>query len=78
MAKNKHCLLDVTPSSVEKLQYAQYAPIVVFVDVDSRSRLRDLRSKAGVSSSTSSVSTKKLLDQAARIKKHYSHLLTGW
>lgn len=76
MAKNQHCLLDITPGSVEKLQYAQYAPIVILIDVDSRSRLRDLRSKSRINT-TNNVSTKKLIEQAHRIKKHYAHLLTG-
>jgi tight junction protein 1 len=76
MAKNQHCLLDITPGSVEKLQYAQYAPIVILIDVDSRSRLRDLRTKSGIASANN-VSTKKLIEQSHRIKKHYSHLLTG-
>ncbi len=74
MGKNKHCVLDVTPSSVEKLQYAQYCPIVVYLSVESRSRLRSLR---GAFSQSASKSGKKLLEQSQRIAKHYSHLFTG-
>ncbi|CAD5206694.1 unnamed protein product [Bursaphelenchus okinawaensis] len=70
---DKHCVLNIGPCSVEKLQAAQYAPIVILIDVDSRSRIRELRSKAGVTTS----SARKLLDQSAKIKKHYPHLLTA-
>ncbi|VDM98934.1 unnamed protein product [Thelazia callipaeda] len=49
---NKHCVLDVSPGSVERLQLAQYAPIVIFIDVESRSRIRDLRSKAATLDAT--------------------------
>lgn len=69
----KHCLLDVSPGSVERLQLAQYAPIVILIDVDSRSRIRELRSKAGASM----VSSRKLIEQTHKIKKHYSHILTA-
>ncbi|KAM3721963.1 Tight junction protein [Dirofilaria immitis] len=48
IAANKHCVLDVSPGSVERLQLAQYAPIVIFIDVEGRNRIRELRSKAGV------------------------------
>uniref|UniRef100_A0A0R3RV22 PDZ domain-containing protein n=1 Tax=Elaeophora elaphi TaxID=1147741 RepID=A0A0R3RV22_9BILA len=73
IATNKHCVLDVSPGSVERLQLAQYAPIVIFIDVESRSRIRELRSKAGASA----ISSKKLVEQAHKIKKHYSYLLTA-
>ncbi|EFO28081.2 hypothetical protein LOAG_00393 [Loa loa] len=73
IAANKHCVLDVSPGSVERLQLAQYAPIVIFIDVESRSRIRELRSKAGAAT----ISSKKLAEQAHKIKKHYSYLLTA-
>ncbi|CAG9539268.1 unnamed protein product [Cercopithifilaria johnstoni] len=73
IASNKHCVLDVSPGSVERLQLAQYAPIVIFIDVESRSRIRELRNKAGASA----ISSKKLVEQAHKIKKHYSYLLTA-
>uniref|UniRef100_A0A1I7S7E3 Tight junction protein ZO-1 n=2 Tax=Bursaphelenchus xylophilus TaxID=6326 RepID=A0A1I7S7E3_BURXY len=70
---DKHCVLNIGPCSVEKLQAAQYAPIVILIDVDSRSRIRELRAKAGVAT----ISARKLLDYSTKIKKHYSHLLTA-
>ncbi|TKR93669.1 hypothetical protein L596_008082 [Steinernema carpocapsae] len=73
IANNKHCVLDVSPPSVEKLQLAQYAPIVILIDVDGKSRVRELRNRAGAPS----LSTRKLLEETAYIKKHYSHLLTA-
>uniref|UniRef100_A0A0N5A8Y0 Tight junction protein ZO-1 n=1 Tax=Syphacia muris TaxID=451379 RepID=A0A0N5A8Y0_9BILA len=73
ISSNKHCLLDVSPASVERLQLAQYAPIVILIDVDSRSRIRELRNKAGASL----VSSRKLMEQTHKIKKYYSHVLTA-
>ncbi|VDN07633.1 unnamed protein product [Thelazia callipaeda] len=55
---------DNCKGSVERLQLAQYAPIVIFIDVESRSKIRDLRSKAGAST------TKVLMEQTHKIKKH--------
>lgn len=73
MAAHKHCVLNISPGSVERLQLAQYAPIVILIDVDSRSRIRELRSKAG----STTLSARKLIEQSSKIKKHHSHLLTG-
>uniref|UniRef100_A0A1I8BIT7 PDZ domain-containing protein n=1 Tax=Meloidogyne hapla TaxID=6305 RepID=A0A1I8BIT7_MELHA len=73
MASQKHCVLCVSPASVERLQLAQYAPIVVLIDVESRSRVRDLRAKAGVTTQTA----RKLVEQAQKLKRQYSHLLTA-
>lgn len=73
MTAQKHCVLSISPESVERLQLAHYAPIVILIDVDSRSRIRELRSKAG----SATLSARKLLEQNLKIKKHYSYLLTG-
>lgn len=73
IAASKHCVLNISPGSVERLQLAQYAPIVVLIDVDSRSRIRELRSKAGVATS----SARKMMEEASKVKKQYAHLLTG-
>ncbi|VDK48397.1 unnamed protein product [Anisakis simplex] len=73
IATKKHCVLDVSPSSVERLQLAQYAPIVILIDVESRTRIRELRAK----SAAPSLSSRKLVEQMHKIKKHCSHLLTA-
>uniref|UniRef100_A0A0N5A4W5 Tight junction protein ZO-1 n=1 Tax=Parastrongyloides trichosuri TaxID=131310 RepID=A0A0N5A4W5_PARTI len=71
--QSKHALLNVSPESVEKLSYAQYAPIVIMVDVESRSRIKELRHKAG----GVQLSSKKLIEQSNKIKKTYGHLLSA-
>ena len=40
----KHALLDVTPSAVDKLNYAQLYPIVVFTRTMSKSIVKECRS----------------------------------
>uniref|UniRef100_A0A915DYD1 PDZ domain-containing protein n=1 Tax=Ditylenchus dipsaci TaxID=166011 RepID=A0A915DYD1_9BILA len=55
----------ISPGSVERLQLAQYAPIVVLIDVDSRNRIRDLRSKSGATT----LSAKKLMEQGVQNQK---------
>lgn len=83
IASMKHCVLDISIESVERLQLAQYAPIVVFLDVDGRSKIREIRKK----SNAPHLSSRKLAEHAGQIKKHHSHLLsatidatheTGW
>uniref|UniRef100_A0A158P6K2 PDZ domain-containing protein n=1 Tax=Angiostrongylus cantonensis TaxID=6313 RepID=A0A158P6K2_ANGCA len=73
IAAGKHCVLDISLESVERLQLAQYAPIVVLIDVDGRSRIREIRKKLNAPH----VSSKKLAEQAAQIKKYHSHLLSA-
>lgn len=73
MANQRHCVLSISPGSVERLSLAQYAPIVILIDVDSRNRIRDLRAKSGAST----LSARKLMEQASKLKKQHSHLLTG-
>lgn len=75
MNKNKHCLLDVTPHSVEKLQYAQYCPIVIYINVDSRSRLKELRKNHSKTAATKS--SRKLMEDSLKIQKSYNYLFTG-
>lgn len=62
---NKHAILNVSPCSVERLVLSQYAPIVILLDLESRSRIRTLRSKAGATTR----SARELLEQSAKIKK---------
>ncbi|GMT28474.1 hypothetical protein PFISCL1PPCAC_19771 [Pristionchus fissidentatus] len=73
IANGKHCILDITMESVERLQMAQYAPIVILIDVESRSRLREIRKKM----EAPRISSKLLAEETAAIKKNYSHLLSA-
>ncbi len=43
MDRGKHALLDVTPSAVDKLNYAQFYPIVIFTRTDSKQAIKDCR-----------------------------------
>ncbi|XP_074060158.1 tight junction protein ZO-3 isoform X2 [Macrotis lagotis] len=72
--KNKHTLLDVTPSAVERLNYVQYYPIVVFCAPESRAGLKSLRQWLAP---TSRKSSRRLYAQAAKLKKYHSHLFTA-
>uniref|UniRef100_A0A8C0EZ16 Tight junction protein 3 n=1 Tax=Bubo bubo TaxID=30461 RepID=A0A8C0EZ16_BUBBB len=41
--KDKHALLDITPSAVERLNYVQYYPVVVFCEPESRQGIKAMR-----------------------------------
>lgn len=73
-AQDKHALLDVTPSAVERLNYVQYYPIVVFCAPESRSALKALRQWLAPASRRS---TRRLYAQAQKLWKHSDHLFTG-
>lgn len=44
MSKGKHALLDVAPNAVDKLNYAQFYPIVIFARADSKQTIKECRS----------------------------------
>uniref|UniRef100_A0AC35TZI5 Tight junction protein ZO-1 n=1 Tax=Rhabditophanes sp. KR3021 TaxID=114890 RepID=A0AC35TZI5_9BILA len=73
IGQNKHAVLNISPESVEKLSLAQYAPIVILIDIDSRSRVKELRQRAG----GIHISSKKLIEQSNKLKKRHGHLLSA-
>lgn len=44
MERGKHALLDVTPNAVDKLNYAQFYPIVILARADGKQTIKDCRS----------------------------------
>ncbi|PSN46427.1 hypothetical protein C0J52_15363 [Blattella germanica] len=47
MDRGKHALLDITPNAVDRLNYAQFYPIVIFLRAESKHVIKELR--AGLS-----------------------------
>lgn len=41
--KGRHALLDITPGAVDKLNYAQFYPVVIFLRADSKHTVKELR-----------------------------------
>nr|XP_031363009.1 tight junction protein ZO-3 [Lonchura striata domestica] len=72
--KNKHALLDITPSAVERLNYMQYYPVVVFCEPESRQGIKAMRQWLAPDSRKSS---RRLYAQANKMKKYCSHLFTA-
>ncbi|KAH0521426.1 Tight junction protein ZO-2 [Microtus ochrogaster] len=72
--QDKHALLDVTPKAVDLLNYTQWFPIVIFFNLDSRQAVKTIRQRL---SPTSNKSSRKLFDQANKLKKNCSHLFTA-
>ena len=71
--QRKHCVLDVTPNAVDRLNYAQYAPIVIMLRPESKAQVKELR---GRFAKTSNKSPRKLYEQAGKLEKAFSHLFT--
>ncbi|KAM6921520.1 tight junction protein ZO-3 [Xenentodon cancila] len=72
--KDKHPLLDITPTAVERLNYIQYHPMVIFLDPRSRKDVKAMRQKYNPDSNKSS---RRLYSQALKMKKHCSHLFSA-
>lgn len=74
LPQNKHALLDITPSAVERLNYVQYYPVVVFCEPESRQGIKAMRQWLAPDSRKSS---RRLYAQASKMKKYCSHLFTA-
>ncbi|XP_026554858.1 tight junction protein ZO-3 isoform X2 [Pseudonaja textilis] len=72
--QDKHALLDITPAAVERLNYVQYFPIVVFCEPDSRQGIKAMRQWLVPDSKKSS---RRLFAQSSKMQKHCSHLFTA-
>ncbi|KAL4216328.1 Tight junction protein ZO-2 [Mactra antiquata] len=74
ISRRKHCLLDVTPHNVDRLNFAQFYPIVVFLKSDCKTTVKELRTKWAKGSSKN---PKKLYEQSLKLDKFYQHLFTA-
>ncbi|KAG8003557.1 Tight junction protein ZO-3, partial [Nibea albiflora] len=72
--KDKHPLLDITPTAVERLNYIQYHPMVLFLDPHSRKDVKAMRQRYNPNSNKSS---RRLYTQALKLRKHCSHLFSA-
>uniref|UniRef100_A0A665TJA5 Tight junction protein 3 n=1 Tax=Echeneis naucrates TaxID=173247 RepID=A0A665TJA5_ECHNA len=72
--KDKHPLLDITPTAVERLNYIQYHPMVLFLDPHSRKDVKAMRQRYSPNSTKSS---RRLYSQALKMRKHCSHLFSA-
>ncbi|XP_068092235.1 tight junction protein ZO-2 isoform X3 [Hyperolius riggenbachi] len=72
--QDKHALMDVTPKAVDLLNYTQWFPIVVLFSPDSKQGVKTMRQRLCPQSNKSS---RKLYDQANKLKKTCAHLITA-
>ncbi|XP_075064750.1 tight junction protein 2 isoform X2 [Mixophyes fleayi] len=72
--QDKHALMDVTPKAVDLLNYTQWFPIVVLFNPDSKQGVKTMRHRL---CPTSNKSSRKLYDQANKLKKTCAHLITA-
>ncbi|KAI4456214.1 tight junction protein [Holotrichia oblita] len=74
ISTGKHALLDITPNAVERLNYAQLYPIVVFFKAETKMIIKQLRQGLPKSAHKSS---KKLLEQCQKLDKVWSHIFSS-
>ncbi|XP_034948893.1 tight junction protein ZO-1 isoform X2 [Chelonus insularis] len=74
MDRGKHALLDITPNAVDRLNYAQFYPIVIFLKAESKQIIKETR--AGLPKSAHK-SSKKLLEQSQKLDKIWGHVFSA-
>lgn len=74
MDRGKHALLDITPNAVDRLNYAQFYPIVIFLKADTKHSIKQLRHGIPKSAHKSS---KKLLEQCQKLDRIWSHVFSN-
>lgn len=72
----KHALLDITPSAVDRLNYAQFYPIVIFMRVENKSIVKELRNRSSTKN-TVHRSSRKLFEQSIKLEKIWHHVFTS-
>lgn len=72
--RDMHPLLDITPTAIERLNYIQYHPMVLFLDPHSRKDVKAMRQRYSPNSTKSS---RRLYSQALKLRKHCSHLFAA-
>uniref|UniRef100_A0A182F7Q1 Tight junction protein ZO-1 n=1 Tax=Anopheles albimanus TaxID=7167 RepID=A0A182F7Q1_ANOAL len=73
MDRGKHALLDVTPNAVDRLNYAQFYPIVLFLKAESKHTIKQMRQGLPKSAHKSS---KKLFEQCQKLERVWSHVFS--
>ncbi|XP_021706854.1 tight junction protein ZO-1 isoform X3 [Aedes aegypti] len=73
MDRGKHALLDITPNAVDRLNYAQFYPIVIFLKADTKHSIKQLRQGLPKSQHKSS---KKLFEQCQKLERLWSHVFS--
>ncbi|XP_044057307.1 tight junction protein ZO-1 isoform X8 [Siniperca chuatsi] len=71
--RDKHAVLDITPNAVDRLNYAQWYPIVVFLNPDTKQGVKNMRTRLCPESRKSA---RKLYDRALKLRKSNHHLFT--
>ncbi|XP_075431960.1 tight junction protein 1 isoform X7 [Ascaphus truei] len=71
--REKHALLDVTPNAVDRLNYAQWYPIVAFFNPDSKQGVKTMRTRLCPESRKSA---RKLYERSHKLRKNNHHLFT--
>ncbi|XP_051169502.1 tight junction protein ZO-2 isoform X4 [Leptopilina boulardi] len=74
MDRGKHALLDITPNAVDRLNYAQFYPIVIFLKAETKQVIKEMR--AGIPKSAHK-SSKKLLEQCQKLDKIWGHTFSA-
>ncbi|XP_047219991.1 tight junction protein ZO-1 isoform X7 [Girardinichthys multiradiatus] len=71
--RDKHAVLDITPNAVDRLNYAQWYPIVVFLNPDTKHGVKNMRTRLCPDSRKSA---RKLYERALKLRKNNHHLFT--
>ncbi|XP_061598404.1 tight junction protein ZO-1 isoform X4 [Cololabis saira] len=71
--RDKHAVLDITPNAVDRLNYAQWYPIVVFLNPDTKQGVKTMRTRLCPESRKSA---RKLYERALKLRKNNQHLFT--
>jgi len=74
--KDKHAILDITPAAVEKLNYTQLYPIVVFLEASSKQVVKELRSRLACTDVEKKKKPGKLYDRAQKMQRGYNYVFT--
>ncbi|XP_031573383.1 tight junction protein ZO-1-like isoform X3 [Actinia tenebrosa] len=73
---SKHCLLDIAPDEVERLNYSQLYPIVLFLKPTNKNVVKEMRAQHG-SGKESAKHINKLYDNSVKLEQFYFNMISA-
>ncbi|XP_065652165.1 disks large homolog 5 isoform X2 [Hydra vulgaris] len=75
--KSKHCLLDINPSSIEKLAPLKLYPIIIFIKYKSAKQIKELKDGHYIKDKIPTKTAREMFDNFSIVEKDYNKLFTA-
>lgn len=75
--QNRHCLLDVSISAIERLKRIQIYPIVLLLRFKSAKQIKEIKDSRYCNDKTSAKAAKEMYEHALKLESDYRQYISG-